>query len=251
MANYTQTYINNDMSKLNTVLQTLVTNGIVGAVDYDDSGTYAVFTIYADAEKTTEVFRITQSAGYGGGAYKYTFMATASDGTTLSSTGVITAATGTTYVYGYTFEYGYATANGIMVSVLAKNTYNGTAQFTSFWFMITKNESGKPVFIWTNNANVNGAFLDQIKTNMNTEYIIASSDVAPLATASRSTPSNRNQTVLSPFYSCCDTGETSYTPDAGRILAGTMNDFIYSYAAHEITFDNSTWLTNGYWAIRV
>ena len=87
MAGYTQVHINNDMSKLNKLLQTLVTNGIVGAVDYDDSGEYAVFTLYKEAAKTTEIFKITQSAGT-----SYTFKAACHairDGDALKATAII------------------------------------------------------------------------------------------------------------------------------------------------------------------
>ena len=248
---YTQTYIGNDMSKLNTVLQTLVTNGIVGAVDYDSSGNYAVFKIYADAEKTTEVFRITQSAGYGGITYAntYTFMATASDSTQISSSPAIGNSSGVNYVYGYTFEYGYATANGIMISVACRGS--DQSPYTSLWIMVAKNESGKPVFIWTNNANAQGKNVDQIKTNMNTEYIVASSDVTPLNAVSRTTPANKNQFVVSPFFSCCATEETSYTPDAGRSLAGNLSAFFIDSLAHIIVLNGVTYLTNGYWVLKI
>lgn len=248
MANYTQTYINNDMSKLNTVLQTLVTNGIVGAVDYDSSGTYPVFKLYADAEKTTEVFRITQAQGYAAGYVKYTFTATASDGTTLTSTGTITTASATAQIRGYIFMYGYVCANGVMLGL---NSVNGNAvNIPIMWLMITKNQNDVPVFVWTNNASTS-VDASQILTAMNTEYIVASSDVAPLTTVPRIAPVSKNQTVISPFFSCSAAGETSYTPNAGRVIAGNMNSYIYDQVAHEISFDGATWLTNGYWALKV
>lgn len=249
MADYTQVYINNDMAKLNTVLQTLVTNGIVGAVDYDSSGTYAVFTFYADAEKTTEVFRITQAQGYSApDFYKYTFTATASDGTTLTSTGTITTASATAQIRGYIFMYGYACANGVMLGL---NSVNGNAvNIPIMWLMITKNQNDVPVFVWTNNASTS-VDASQILTAMNTEYIVASSDVAPLTTVPRLAPVQKNQVVLSPFFSCSDVGEVSYTPETGRIIAGNKNQLIYDTIAHEITFDGATWLTNGYWALKV
>ena len=248
MADYTQTYINNDMSKLNTVLQTLVTNGIVGAVDYDSSGTYAVFKIYADAEKTTEVFRITQAQGSSGGLYKYTLQATASDAATLSSTGAVESGSGTG---GYIIRYGYACSYGVLLSVDGVTGY-GNNPYTYFWVLITKNQNGDPVFVWTNGISSTSSNRDtQILTNMNTEYIVASSDVAPLGTVSRLAPTVRNQMQIAPFVTCCAAGDVSYTPDAGRVLTGDLNELIYNPIAHEITFDGATWLTNGYWVLKV
>lgn len=250
MADYSQVYINNDMSKLNTVLQTLVTNGIVGAVDYDSSGTYAVFKIYADAEKTTEVFRITQSVGQNP-CVKYTFKATASDESTLESTASVTT-NNASQINGYLFRYGYACANGVMLSILPVSVNIGAFSYVYMWLMITRNQEGAPVFIWTNNtatsAPTNG---DQILTNINTEYIVAASDVAPLDTVSRTMPSARNQAVLTPFFTCCDANAVSYTPNAGRFLACDLHRFIYNSMAHEITFDGAIWLTNGYWVLKV
>ena len=247
MADYTQTYINNDMSKLNTVLQTLVTNGIVGAVDYDSSGTYAVFTLYADAEKTTEIFRITQGTKTGYVALRYTFTATTSSGETISTTA--DGSTGSS-ISNYIIMYGFACANGVMIGL---NGYSqtGSQNLPILWFMITKNQNDDPVFIWTNQPSTGNLSRDMILTTMNTEYIVASSDVAPLSTVSRLAPTVRNQMQIAPFVTCCAAGETSYTPVAGRVLAGDINEFIYNPIAHEITFDGATWLTNGYWTLKV
>ena len=246
MADYTQTYINNDMSKLNTVLQTLVTNGIVGAVDYDSSGAYAVFKIYVDAAQTKEVFRITQAAGYNASYRKYTFTATASDGTVLSTTGNVPANVG-----GYNILYGYATSNGILVSIGNVIDSGSTPSSMRLWFCATKNQNGDPVFIWVNEPSGASVSTMQILTNMNTEYIVASTDVAPLGTVSRVAPVVRNQVQIAPFVTCCAAGDISYTPDAGRVIAGDMNSYLYDPVAHEINFAGATWLTNGYWALKV
>lgn len=238
MADYTQLYINNDMSKLNTVLQTLVTNGIIGAVDYNSSGTYAVFTFYADAEKTTEVFRITQAQG-ASSSITYSFRATASDGNTLVSTPVTTSGGNS---IGFSIMYGYATSNGVLVMAESLNRAG-----YGFWFCITKNQNGEPTFIWTNRANAN----DAVETNMNTEYIVAASDVAPIGTVSRLAPVTRNQTVIAPFTSWCDEETISCTSNAGRVIAGNMNQFIHDQRAHIITLSGVTYITNGYWVLKV
>lgn len=239
MSGYTEIYINNDMSKLNTVLQTLATNGIVGAVDYDSSGTYAVFTFYADAEKTTEVFRITQQKGYGSGSssINYTFIATASDGTTMSTTPAVSSS-----YPGFNIRYGYTTVNGILVMIESLNTAGN-----GLWFCITKNQNGDPTFIWTSRASVN----DTVETNMNTEYIVAASDVAPIGTVSRLAPVTKNQTVIAPFTSWCDEETISCTSNAGRVIAGNMNQFIHDQRAHIITLSGVTYITNGYWVLKV
>ena len=111
---YSEVYIDNDLSKLKTVLDTLVTNGIVGAVDKDDTGSYPIFKLYADAEKTTEVFRITQSQGYSSGRV-YTFKATAADGSYLDSTLAHTETSGHG-LCGYRIMYGYSCENGVFVT---------------------------------------------------------------------------------------------------------------------------------------
>ena len=247
MADYTQTYINNDMSKLNTVLQTLVTNGIVGAVDYDSSGEYAVFTFYADAEKTTEVFRITQGTKSGYVTYRYTFTATAADGATLSSTA--DGSNGSS-INNYIIMYGYSCANGIMIGLNGYSS-NSSLNVPVLWFIITKNQNGAPVFIWTNQPSTGSLTKEMILTTMNTEYIVASTDVAPLGTVSRVAPAVRNQVQIAPFVTCCAAGDISYTPDAGRVIAGDMNSYLYDPVAHEINFASATWLTNGYWALKV
>lgn len=244
MADYTQVYINNDMAKLNIVLQTLVTNGIVGAIEYTQD-TYATFTFYADAEKTTEVFRITQAQGGISSTVKYTFKATASDGTSLSTTD----AANSSGVTGYIMRYGYATSGGVLIGLY--NTAGGSySTDMREWFCITKNQDGNPVFIWTNNTSTSNG-RDHILTTMNTEYIVASSDVAPLTTVSRLAPTYQKQTLISPFFSCCNSETVSYTPNAGRILAGDISNFIYDEICHVIVINGVTYLTNGYWVLKV
>ena len=242
---YTEMYINNDLSKLNTVLNTLVTNGIVGALDYDTSGTYPIFKFYADAEKTTEIFRIEQVAGHGS-AKRYNFKATAADGNYLESTAEVF--TGNyTGLNGYWFKYGYSGENGVFITMDGASSSYGDSGAVMLLFIITKNQAGKPVFVWINNNNVNNT----ITTNINTEYIVASTDKAPLSTLSRTAPATRTQTVLSPFFSCSETGAASYTPHAGRILAGGLASLVTNSRLVEITLNNKTYITNGYWALQV
>lgn len=246
---YTETYINNDLSKLNTVLDTLVTNGIVGAVDYDTSGTYPIFKLYADAEKTTEVFRIEQTGGYSSGRC-YKFKATAADGNYLDST-LAHAETSGHGLCGYRIMYGYSCENGVFVTFNPLATAEeGTMAYCYACVIITKNQADKPVFVWIN-SSATSFTENQIKTNMNTEYIIASNDKAPLTTLSRTAPATRTQTVLSPFFSCSESGNASYTPYAGRILAGGLASLVTNPRLVEITLNNKTYVTNGYWALQV
>ena len=245
---YSEVYIDNDLSKLKTLLDTLVTNGIVGALDYDTSGTYPIFKFYADAEKTTDVFRIEQTSGYSSGRC-YKFKATAADGNYLDST-LEHAETSGHGLCGYNVMYGYSCENGVFVTFNPLATLDGTMAYCYACVIITKNQDGKPVFVWIN-SSATGFVENQIKTNMNTEYIVASTDKAPLSTLSRTAPASRAQTVLSPFFSCPETGAASYTPYAGRILAGGLSSLVTNPRLTEITFDSGTWITNGYWALKV
>lgn len=248
---YTETYINNDMSKLKTVLDTLVTNGIAGAVDKDDTGTYPVFKLYVDAEKTQEFFRITQAQGQDSGTVKYTAKATCSDGNYLTATGAVASAN--SHIHGYTILYGYSCENGVFLQV----QMNGGQGFTAIGYciIITKNQEDSPVVIFSNNTVTGVSYdpppADQIKTNLNTEHIVAYTDKAPLSTLSRTAPAARGQTVLSPFFSCPETGSASYTPYAGRVLAGGLASLVTDARLTEITFGSGTWITNGYWALKV
>ena len=251
---YTQMSVDNDMSKLNTVFQTLVTNGIVGAVDYDSSGSYAVFTFYADAGKTTEIFRMTQSQSnsYVNGV-KYTYRAAAADGTEMvianpADTTQHSADTGSR-IRKYNILRGYACENGVFILVGAGD--NTASYWMSHSFIITRNQAGAPVFILTNHQTaLTSTGVNDVKTNMNTEYIIAATDSAPLGSVARTAPAQREQTVLSPFFSCPDAGAVSYTPCAGRLLSGNMQELITSTRLIEMSFDNALWLTNGYWALK-
>ena len=247
---YSELQINNDWTKLSTVLNTLVTNNIVGAVDVDTSGSQPVITIYAEEAKTTELFKITMTAKYD---KVFTFKATASDGNYLDCTNAVWGSVSSDHVIGYRFSYGYASENGVFFTIEA--TVGNDIWGVACGLIITKNQNGDPVFIWTNNTKndcaTKAAIETQLLTNMNTEYIVASTDKAPLATLSRTAPASRAQTVLSPFFSCPETGNASYTPYAGRILAGGLASLVTNQRLTEITFDSGTWVTNGYWALKV
>lgn len=243
---YSEVYINNDLSKLKTLLDTLVTNGIVGALDYDTSGTYPIFKLYADAEKTTEVFRIEQVDGYNG-AKKYHFKATAADGNYLDSTAVNTSYGSASALNGYWFKYGYAGENGVFVTMDGASGSGGDLGAPLLLFIITKNQAGAPVFVWIDCNNASNT----ITTNINTEYIVCSTDKAPLSTLSRTAPASRAQTVITPFISCPETGHVSYTPYAGRFIAGGLSALVTNPRLSEIILDRATWLTNGYWSLKV
>lgn len=246
---YTETQINNDWTKMATVLGTLVTNGIVGAVDVDTSGSQPVITIYKEAAKTTELFKITMTSSYD---KVFTFKATASDGNYLDSTEYKYNTVSAGNIIGYRFSYGYASEFGVYFTIEA--TVGNNTWGVSCGLIITKNQDGDPVFIWTNNtenAATKAAVEAQLLLNLNTEYIVCSTDKAPLATLSRSAPAARSQTVLSPFFSCSETGHASYTPFAGRILAGGISNLVTNARLSEILFDSAIWITNGYWAMKV
>lgn len=247
---YSELQINNDWTKLNTVLGTLVTNEIVGAVDVVTSGSQPVITIYKEAAKTTEIFKITMTAK---SDKVFTFKATCAGGTYLDSTNAVWSTIDSGHVLGYRFSYGYSCENGVFITIEA--TIGNNTWGVACGLLITKNQAGDPVFVWTNNTKndcaTKAAIETQLLTNMNTEYIVCSTDSGTLSTLARTAPATRTQTVLSPFFSCPEAGHTSYTPNAGRILAGGLSSLVTNPRLSEIAFDESTWLTNGYWALRV
>lgn len=240
MADFTSVYINGDMEKLAAIFQTLETNGIVSRVEYTPpvSGTHrGLITCYDSSDN--EIF----SFKYENQWVTYTIVGTTRAGKTMSSTGV----TGTA-ITGYKVYYGYACGNGILVSIAAIISSNNL--IASMWLLVTKNQDGEPIFVWVN-QNAASSSSSIVATNMNTEYTIAPDDAAPLGNVPRLAPAVRNQAVLSPFFSTCAAGDVSFSPDAGRFLACDFSGFIADLTAHEVSFEGATWLTNGYWALKV
>lgn len=260
MANYTQKFVydsscGTDTAAVNTVFQTLVTNGIVGAVEYSVTSTwisYATFVFYEDQEKTKEFFRIQQSQGRNPSSpyfhKMWTYTATGSDGSTFT-TNDPSAGSGAGSIDAYWYRYAYSCENGVLIGVNASHVDNFTGT-PIYWILITSNNNGKPVAVWCESTS-NEYAPSRVATDMNTEYVICSSDVAPLNSVTRHTPQDRNQTVVSPFFTNSGSGEISYTPNAGRLLACNFHDFILTEKAHEIIMDGNIYLTNGYWVLKV
>jgi hypothetical protein len=83
-------------------------------------------------------------------------------------------------------------------------------------------------------------------TSIYTSYkAIAYNDVDPLSANSFS-PNTKNQTVIAPFATNNDGSKASFTPNAGMILFGQY----YSSGYGSLNMGGTTWLTNGYWAIK-
>lgn len=244
---YSSIFVDGDFTKLKQGFDTLVDNGIVGSVVLDTSGSYPVITLYTDSESTTEFFKIEAAAsGYNNGT-KYTLTATNSDGNTVSHTTAVT--NDNTKIYNYKFGTLYTCENGVMFNC------SGTSQsgtYLRFWIIITSNQDGSPVVVW--NTTSTTATEAEIKTLMNTEFILCASDTGLAGTncqISRTAPAYRDQTVISPFFANSSAGTTSYTPNAGRIIAGNVNNLILWNKPAQISFGGALWLTNGYWAFKV
>lgn len=255
---YSQVYTNNNATKIKAVFDTLVDNGIVGAVEADTSGTYPVYKIYEDAEKQHEFFRITQSLGNSdvtGMKFEYRF--TVSDGTYKTDTPGLNNTIPSTST-GHRLRMQnimrcYTCSNGIWVLIFGGDYYNST-QGQTWWlsqsFIITSNDSGSPTIIYCGNTDVSNCDSTIMRDNANTQWVLAYSDTAPLNQVVNYSPYQREQIVFTPFFTCNAPQTTSFTPNAGRITAGNIGDLVTNGWLVEVEFGGALWLTNGYWMLK-
>lgn len=259
---YTATTIDDNMTTLKGVLDTLVTNGVVPAIDKVDADGLSTFIFYGNTEKTREIFRITQLVSNSNvSGKKYTYKVTALDGSTktfenAANTTQPSVDTGQK-IRRYRFNRGYSSENGVYLTVDGGDVWFGTA---SWWhshsIMITRNQEGAPFFVVTHSKeSIWSKDTKSAITNMNTELVVSATDVAPLDTIERTPQIGNDQLILEPFFSCCPSGTVSYASKngqliAGRIIEGPYGGLITSSQLYEIQLDGSTWLTDGYWAMR-
>jgi len=125
-------------------------------------------------------------------------------------------------------QYCASCANGALVVWKATNGDNMQQAL-----LITKTNNGKTALIFAG------------ENLYSTTLCIAWGDVAPDSTYSF-TPLTANQTQLVPFCTDAALSTPSYTPDAFYIPVGQY----YSMGIGKLALDGTTYLTNGYWAIK-
>ena len=235
---------------LNTVLQTLVTNGIVGAVEDDNTQQFPKYIIYADSNKTQEIFRMVGRTGGTSNDIQWTFMATSVTGDTIS---LDTVTGGSGSIAALQIACGYYTNYGVLLTG-APGHWNSSERkwedYHGFDILITTNQNGNPVFMYTVNSTTTYD-PNNIAIDMNTGYIISPFDVAPFSKFSFVSPLERNQTVIAPLFTNCDVKTASYTPNAGRVLACDFTSAVSSLLAVTKTINGSLYYTTGYWALKI
>lgn len=221
----TKTYINNDMTVLKNFLEQLVPE-YFASVEYDADRTVTV----KDSDGNT-IFKIakhkngTSLDGYDVTAYNHL------------GTGAQAVYWYGTSNYGHMY-YGYKAANGALIPINPSNT--STVEISRS-ILITKNQNGETVFVYsysTSSQSVGDIHLTDV-------CAVTWNDASPLTRFAFST-NTKNQTLFVPFPTVADSGEISYTPNAGYFAAGQN----YSMGMGSIIMDGYVYLTNGYWAIK-
>ena len=245
---YSEVLISNDFDKLKTVLNSLVTNGIIGAVgDVEWSDNRPNITVYTDSGKTKPFFYIKGKKALESTLTTFDYEFTDATGRTLPKS-VPSVNNQVEGFRDYSMSRGYMTDYGVVITVIGKrvNTW-----VMSHVIMITKNQNNVPVVVFTVPAAAgNTTTLDYVYTTMNTEYAFASDDTESLDAVSRASVGYSAQTVMTPFFTRCGAGLTSYTPNAGRLLVCNFGRLLESSSFSEMTFDGAVWLTNGCWCLK-
>lgn len=137
---------------------------------------------------------------------------------------------------GYGIHTAYKCGNGILLK------FSGfSAGYLGYQthILITPTNNNKLCFVFSN-SNAQGTYTDYINF-----YIVAWGDSVDI-TARTMGYNNNAQTLMIPFLTNANVGNTSYTPDAFYLLYAQY----YSMGYGIITLNNTNYLTNGYWAIR-
>lgn len=179
---------------------------------------------------------------------------------------MITASTngGSNKICGWQMMYGYICKNGIIINgrcysgSAANSNLNTMTSYPMMWIMITRNQNNIPVVIMMCYQNIDGTTIDAleeqqsvVRSYVQNEFTGCWTDASPIPTFGKAFPATRNQSVLVPFFTNSQVGQISYTPFAGRFIAGNNSSFIYDFRMHLIEFNDKQYLTNGVWAIEV
>lgn len=155
-------------------------------------------------------------------------LATIGTGITITAYSNATTSASATYYYNVsqTIGYGYKCANGVLLSVTASGG-------KSAYILIAKTNNNKVAFVFSNAWNANTVF-----------YCVAWGD-ADVSTFTVTTKAS-GQTLMCPFCTNANMGETSYTPNAFWLPFGQY----YNIGYGTLTMNGVNYLTNGYWCIK-
>ena len=251
---YTEFLINDDGQALCNIFNSMTSDGeIIGGANYAAStnGRFTI-TLYYDAGKTQEFFKIAKENGTGGVDYKaftYTFTAVNGQSLTKPCSSVGGSSGG---IKSYMISRAYLTDYGIVITVAAsENKYVDGGFYMNHAILITKNQNNMPVVVFNLCEAASGASsTDNVYTVMNKEYAFASTDTESLDAVSRPSVQYNAQTSMTPFFTRCGAGLVSYTPNAGRLLTCPFYKIVQSTSFSEMTFDGAVWLTNGCWCLK-
>lgn len=249
MAEYQKIYINGNETKMKEAFDTLVTIGLADHVTLEHNGSsQPVIDIYD--ENNNSMFTITNYT---------TFVGRNADGDTVTIPKTsYSASNDSTKIWTYVLKNAFTCRNGIIFTMNAVQGGQNPGQVLSNWIMFTGNSAttgaGRPVpvMIGCGPADYNYTTDGTVVRNaMNIQYVSCWTDDSPMNTIPAAAPTQTNQCILVPFFTTAKVDEVSYTPYAGRFMAGNMNQLITDSEIHVISFNNARWLTNGYWALQL
>lgn len=175
---------------------------------------------------------------------------------------------GSNQICGWQMMYGYICKNGVIINgrcysgSYSGSTFRRYSSYPFFWVIFTINQDRIPVGIMMryyggpddgNFGPLAGDEKQQSEVRLLTTQELTGcwTDASPIPTFGKAFPATRNQSVLVPFFTNSQVGQISYTPFAGRFIAGNNSSFIYDFRMHLIEFNDKQYLTNGVWAIEV
>ena len=126
--------------------------------------------------------------------------------------------------------------NGFIIGCTIKVGYNDV----NFASLFAKTNNDKPAIIFPSSPNATSP--QQYTTALNH---VAFGDSATISTTTTFTPETAQQTVMTPFATNADVGDTSYTPNAFYMPIGQN----YAQGMGKFLLGADTYITNGYWAI--
>lgn len=126
--------------------------------------------------------------------------------------------------------YGYKCTNGVLLFVTGTSGYQGH-------ILISKTNNNKVAFVFSS-AHASTTIV------YTTYYCVAWGDYD--TSTFTFTGKSAEQTLMSPFCTNANMGETSYTPNAFWLPFGQY----YNMGYGTLTMNGVTYLTNGYWCIK-
>lgn len=131
--------------------------------------------------------------------------------------------------------------NGFMLSGKVEDS---SLNQKNFAFLCTKTNNGKPAIIFQSDLSKSGA---NVYTQTLHHIAFGDTTSTSLYTTTTFTPEDTNQTELVPFLTNADLLTVSYCPNAFYIPSGQY----YNAGMGLFEMEESAYITNGYWAIKV